>query len=80
LSSRPALPPEGILVLSRLQPGVEGAFREEQLRFGSLEELLALCVSNSAEGVFVRVQIAGETSGRVHRLVLDFGHFGLSSE
>jgi hypothetical protein len=73
-------PIEGTLFVARSQRRPEGSFREEPISFGSLQELLDACVAQGAEGAFVRVQVVGKSAGRQHRLVLDFGHFGLFAE
>ena len=53
-----------------------GQVREERLAFGDLQQLLDLCASRVQGAALVQVQVTGESEGRQHRLVLDFGHFG----
>jgi len=73
-------PVEGMLFVARPQPQPEGSFREERIAFRTLQELLDACVAHGQGGAFVRVQVVGRSSGQQHRLVLDFGHFGLFAE
>jgi hypothetical protein len=74
-------PVEGTLFVARSQAGQpEGSFREERVPFRSLQELLDVCVAQAQGGAFVRVQVVGRSAGQQHRLVLDFGHFGLFAE
>jgi hypothetical protein len=72
-------PVAGTLFLARSQRP-PGAVREEQVPFQTLQELLDACVAHAQGGAFVRVQVVGRSAGRQHRLVLDFGHFGLFPE
>jgi hypothetical protein len=73
-------PIEGTLFVARPQRQPEGSFREEKIPFRTLQELLDACVAQAPGGAFVRVQVVGKSAGRQHRLVLDFGHFGLFAE
>ena len=73
-------PIEGTLFVARSQRRPEGSFREETIAFQTLQELLDACVAHAGSGAFVRVQVVGKSEGRRHRLVLDFGHFGLFAE
>jgi hypothetical protein len=73
-------PVEGTLFVARTERLPEGSFREERIAFHTLQELLDACVAHGQGGAFVRVQVVGRSSGQQHRLVLDFGHFGLFTE
>ncbi len=73
-------PIEGTLFVAHSQRHPQGSFREEPIPFSTLQELLDACVAQAGGGAFVRVQIVGRSAGRQHRLVLDFGHFGLFAE
>jgi len=66
----------GTLIVLRALRQPEGAFHEEKMPFATLQELLDLCVRHAPDAAFVRVQVEGESEGKQHRLVLDFGHFG----
>ncbi|TMA29320.1 MAG: hypothetical protein E6J78_02900 [Deltaproteobacteria bacterium] len=71
---------EGTLFVARSQPQEEGGYREEAIEFRTLQELLDACVAQAKGGAFVRVQVVGISAGRPHRLVLDFGHFGVFAD
>jgi hypothetical protein len=71
---------EGTLFVARAKPQQEGGYREEAIAFRTLQELLDACVAQGQGGAFVRVQVVGISAGREHRLVLDFGHFGVFAE
>ena len=70
----------GMLIVARSQRQPEGSVREERLPFETLQELLDACVAHTRGAAFVRVQVTGESAGRQHSLVLDFGHFGQGAE
>ena len=73
-------PVEGTLFMARSQRQPEGSFQEERVPFRTLQELLDACVAHAEGAAFVRVQVVGRSAGQQHRLVLDFGHFGLFAE
>ena len=67
---------QGTLILARSLAQPQGGYSEEKMPFSTLQELLDLCVKHAAGAAFVRVHVEGESGGRLHELVLDFGHFG----